>query len=226
MVTTSTANGTTPAYRAPFKRVVQNELKEPYCADFMGELVCIASITGITFEEIREYAIKNYKPPRYGAFWVMDELIQKLLAAHGWKAKEWKEVLTPISGLPDIATLLIDYDEETEIGRSVVYQRVASKDNPKGFVEVVFDPAYWGPKTDIKALKPSWYIGIYPMPYPSSGIPKVEFRAEAVKFVEDEKLSVDAAAKRLSVRTPINSSLLVRDLSYLGQQRSHFYLSF
>ncbi len=178
MATTSTANGTASAYRALFNRVAQNELKEPYCADFMGELACLASIIGITLEQMREFAIKNHKLPRHGAFWVTEGLMQKLLAAHGWKATEWKEVLTPLSGLPDIAILLIDYDEETEIGRPVIYQRAASKDNPKGFVETVIDPAYWVPKekqinTNIGGLAPSWYMGVYPMPYPTSGIPKV-----------------------------------------------------
>jgi len=186
MATTSTANGSTPVYRALFNRVAQNELKEPYCADFMGELACLASIIGITLEEMREFAIKNHKLPRHGAFWVTEDLMQKLLAAHGWKATEWKEVLTPLSGLPDIAILLIDYDEETEIGRNVIYQRAASKDNPKGFVEKIIDPAYWVPKekqvtTDIKGLTPSWYMGIYPMPYPTSGIPKVPPQAAGKK---------------------------------------------
>lgn len=178
MATASTTNGTTSAYRPLFNRVAQNELKEPYCSALMSELACIASVIGVTLEEIREFAIKNHKLPRHGAFWVTEDLMQKLLAAHGWKATEWKEVLTPLSGLPDIAILLIDYDEETEIGHSVIYQRAARKDNPKGFVETIIDPAYWVPKekqvtTDIKSLKPAWYMGIYPMPYPTSGIPKV-----------------------------------------------------
>ena len=73
--------------------------------------------------------------------------------------------------------LTIDYDEDTEIGRSVVYQRAASKNDPKGYEEYVLDPAYWMTShepvtTDIKGIGPRWYIGVYPMPYPTSGIPK------------------------------------------------------
>ena len=79
--------------------------------------------------------------------------------------------------VPDIAIVMIDYDEDTEIGRSVVYQRAASKNDPKGYEEYVLDPAYWMTShepvtTDIKGLCPRWYIGVYPMPYPTSGIPK------------------------------------------------------
>ena len=76
------------------------------------------------------------------------------------------------------ATQPTDYDEDTEIGRSVVYQRAASKANPKGHEEYVIDPAPWvNPQSqvssDVLGRCPRWYIGVYPMPYPTSGIPKV-----------------------------------------------------
>lgn len=179
MATAPVTNGTAPTYRPLFKRVGQNELKDTYSVDFMGEFACIAMICGVTLEEVRSVAIRLQGHPQHGPFWVTEELIKNLLAAHGWKASEWKQVLTPLSGLQcDTAILLIDYDEDLKMGRSVVYQRAVSKESPRGFVENVLDPAYWVPKekqvtTDIKGLAPAWYLSVYPMPYPTSGIPKM-----------------------------------------------------
>ena len=104
--------------------------------------------------------------------------IEKVFSNYGWKSTEWKQVLTPLPGLPDIAIVILDYSSETEIGRSVVYQRAVSKNNPKGFEEYILNPANWKTlneplTTDIKGLCPRWYIGVYPMPYPTSSIPKV-----------------------------------------------------
>ena len=177
MASAPATTGNTPKYRPLFKRVAQNDLKDGiHCADFIGELACIATITSQTLDEIRACALKNGLPG-HGPFWITEDLIQKVLAHYGWKATEWKAVMTPLAGLPDIAIVMIDYDEDTEIGRSVVYQRAASKNDPKGYEEYVLDPAYWMTShepvtTDIKGLCPRWYIGVYPMPYPTSGIPK------------------------------------------------------
>lgn len=178
MTSTPATTGNTPAYRPLFKRVAQNDLKDGiHSADFLGDLACIATIVGASLDEVRACALKNGLP-KNGPFWITDDLIQKLFAAFGWKSTEWKQILTPLSGLTDIAILMIEYAEDAEIGRSVVYQRAASKNGPKGFEEYVIDPAYWVSaqeqvKTDIKGVRASWYIGVYPMPYPTSGIPKV-----------------------------------------------------
>lgn len=177
MASASATTGNTPTYRPLFKRVAQNDLKDGiHSADFLGELACIATIAGVSLDEVRACALKNGLA-KHGPFWVTEDMIQKVFANYGWKTTEWKQVLTPLAGLPDVAIVMIDYDEDTEIGRSVVYQRAASKSNPKAFEEYVLDPAYWvAPEsqvtTDIKGLCPRWYIGVYPMPYPTSGIPK------------------------------------------------------
>jgi len=178
MATAPVAPGNTPSYRPLFKRVAQNVLNDTYSIDFMAEFACIATICGVSLEDIRTLAIKEHGHPQHGPFWVTETLIQSLLAAHGWKATEWKQVLTPLAGLPEIAILLVDYNEDLEIGRPVVYQRAASKESPRGYIEHIIDPAYWVPKekqvtTDCKAYAPTWYMGIYAMPYPTSGIPKV-----------------------------------------------------
>lgn len=177
MASAPTTTGNTPVYRPLFKRVAQNDLKDGiHSADFLSELACIATIVGASLDDVRACAIKNGLP-KHGPFWISAELIEKVFAHFGWKSTEWKQVLTPLSVLTEVAILMVDYDEETEIGRSVVYQRAASRSAPHGFEEYVIDPAYWvSPQeqvnTDIKGICASWYLGVYPMPYPTSGIPK------------------------------------------------------
>ena len=177
MASAPVTTGNTPAYRPLFKRVGQNELKDAHRSDFMSELAAVATIAGVSLEEVYACALKNGLP-KHGPFWVTAELVDKVFASFGWKSTEWKQILTPLAGLPEIAIVMTDYSDETEIGRSVVYQRAASKSDPKGYEEYVIDPAPWvSPQaqvsTDIKGLCPRWYIGVYPMPYPTSGIPKV-----------------------------------------------------
>lgn len=176
MASAPATTGNTPVYRPLFKRVGQNELKDSHRSDFISELAAVATIVGVPLEEVYACAIKNGLP-KHGPFWIDAYLVEKVFANFGWKSTEWKQVLTPLSGLPDIAILMIDYDEDFEVGRSVVYQRAASKSNPKGCEEWVIDPADWQPvdkqvTDNVKAIMPSWYIGVYPMPYPTSGIPK------------------------------------------------------
>ena len=167
-----------PAYLPRFKRIGQDTCKDnPHCGDFLGEFACVATICGATLDDIRNLAIKAHHHPKHGAFWVTDALVQQLLAAYGWQGTEWKQVLTPLAGLPDVAILLIDYDETTEIGRPVVYQRAASKSKPTGFDEWIIDPAHWSAPAkqltdDVKGYAPAWYIGVFQLPYPSSGILK------------------------------------------------------
>ena len=106
MASAPATTGNTPKYRPLFKRVAQNDLKDGiHCADFIGELACIATITSQTLDEIRACALKNGLP-NHGPFWITEDLIQKVFANYGWKATEWKQVLTPLSGLSDIAICL------------------------------------------------------------------------------------------------------------------------
>ena len=177
MASAPVTTGNTPVYRPLFKRVAQNDLKAVESADFLGEFACIATICEVPLEEVRNLAIKQFKHPAHGPFWITEELIQQLFDAFGWVASPWKKVMTPLSGLTDVAILAIDYDEDLEFGRPVVYQRAASKDNPKGYVEYIIDVAHWvkPPEqvtTDVLGYAPAWYISVHPKPYPNSGVSK------------------------------------------------------
>ncbi len=164
---TTPAASSTPAlgFTPAFKRVAQSN-------DFDCAFACIATIAGKTLEEVRATAVKQFHLREHGPYWVTEALITSLAAHYGWTATVWKEVLTPILGLPDLAILMVDYDEETELGRHVVFHRIRQA-SPKPAIEYVIDPAYWvAPDkqitADLKALAPSWYIGLHPMNTPTT----------------------------------------------------------
>ena len=161
----ATAPAATPApalgFQPAFKRVAQS-------GDFDDAFACIATLAGKTLEEVRATAIKLFRHPEHGPYFISETLLNSLFAHYGLVSTVWKAVETPISGLPDVAILLIDYDEETELGRQVVFHRMRPTSGPKPVIEYVIDPAYWIPpqkqiQADLKALQPAWFIGIHPM---------------------------------------------------------------
>lgn len=140
-----------------FKRVQQSN-------DFDCAFACIATITGKSLEDVRRIAIKEFGHPAVGPFWISEELICKLFAHLKFVCTVYKEV-TSLTHLPDVCLLLVDYDPETEIGRHVVYVRDKRQ---KPAVEYAIDVAHWIEpaqhiRTDIKALKPAWYLQVHPM---------------------------------------------------------------
>jgi hypothetical protein len=122
-------------------------------------------IAGKELPEIRQLAIEKFGHPKFGPYWISADLIAKLLMHFGWLGTVYKEMVDS-SQLPDLAILLVEYDEETEIGRNTVFHRMRPKDS-KVTVEYVVDPAYWvDPKQqvrkDFQVLKPAWFIGVTP----------------------------------------------------------------
>lgn len=154
---TSTPSPGTQAIQPAFKRVQQS-------GDFDCAFACIAIIAGKSLEEVREAAITHFGHPKHGPFWIGEELICKLCAHFGFVASIYKEV-TSHTHLPGVCMLLIEYDPATEVGRHVVY---VNDKRQKPAVEYVIDPAYWidqslHVRTDLKSLKPAWYISVHPM---------------------------------------------------------------
>lgn len=143
-----------------FKRVQQT-------GDFNCWLACIATIVGKSLEEVHAVAVKDFGLPAHGPYWYSDTLIAKLFAHFGFVSSIYKEV-SSLTHLPGVCILLVDYDTATEIGRHVVFVRDKRQ---KAAVEYVIDPAYWieqslHVRTDVKNLKPAWYISVHPMNTP------------------------------------------------------------
>lgn len=154
--TSSTAQGFQPG----FKRVQQSN-------DFDCAFACIATITGMTLDEVRKVAIDKFRHPKHGPFWITGELINSLLAHYGWVATVYKEA-SGIASLPDLAIGMVEYNPETEIGRHVVFHRIPATSG-KPAVEYIIDPAAYVTepsqqvRTDIKGFPISWYIGVHKM---------------------------------------------------------------
>jgi hypothetical protein len=153
------ATPSTPAssIEPAFKRVQQDN-------DFDCAFACIATITGKSLEEVRQIAIKEFEHPKHGPYWITEDLICKIFANLKFVCTVYKEV-TSLTHLPDVCVLMIDYVPETEIGRHVVYVRDKRQ---KPAAEYVIDVAYWidpsqHVRTDVKALKPAWYLQVHPM---------------------------------------------------------------
>ncbi|RZI43661.1 hypothetical protein EGT07_07780 [Herbaspirillum sp. HC18] len=152
-----------PPIEPAFKRVQQSD-------DFNCWLACIATIVGKPLEEVRAVAVKEFGLPAHGPYWPSDTLIAKLFAYWNFVSSVYKEV-SSLTHLPGVCILLVEYDPETEIGRHVVFVRDKRQ---KPVIEYVIDPAYWIEesqyvRTDIKNLKPAWYISIHPMNAPVAG---------------------------------------------------------
>ena len=158
---TSTATSFQPA----FQRVQQS-------GDFDCAFACIAAIASkASPEEVRDIAIKKFRHPAHGPYWITGDLISGLLAHYGYVATVFKES-AKVTDLPDLAIALVEYDAETEVGRHVLFHRAKASHDPKTVIEYMIDPAYWVDakeqvRTDFKGLTPSWYIGIHAMNKPS-----------------------------------------------------------
>jgi len=164
----TTPSSTSPAaqgFKPAFKRVQQT----PGCG-CDSALACIAMIAGKTLDEVRQIAIDQFKHPRNGPFWITEDLIYKLLLHFGWVATVYKES-TGITSLPDLAIGMVEYNTETELGRHVLFHRMAPAGSPKQTTEYIIDPAYWIPpshhvRTEIKGFPIAWYIGVHPVNKP------------------------------------------------------------
>ena len=154
--------GFTPA----FKRVAQQE-------NFDDLFACIAMLAGKTLEEVRTTAIKQFRHPEHGPYYIDEQLVASLCAHYQFVSTVWKEVTTPISGLPDLAILMIEYNTTLEQGRTVLFHRMRPSSGPKPVIEYAVDPAPWVPpqmqiRVDLKSLMPSWVIAVHPMNAPAT----------------------------------------------------------
>lgn len=131
----------------------------------------VATVAGVTLKDVFKQA-EALGMPKTGPYnhWVDADLLGSLLAGYGWTTTEWKEV-TAMTHLPVLSICLVDYDSDWEVGRYVlVHSGVKCSHDGKSITYIV-DPAAVNPqsriRTDLKALKPSWYIGVQPLKVPA-----------------------------------------------------------
>jgi hypothetical protein len=153
---------TLPAgFKPAFTRVQQY-------GDFDCIFACIAMLTKTTLKEVKQVAVEKFMHPKHGPCWVSETLIASLLAHYKLVATVYKQYDS--NPVPDVAILMVDYDDASEVGRHVLFHRASIPDTQGGIarVEYIVDPAYWLEpvkqiRPDWKALKPAWWIGVHPM---------------------------------------------------------------
>jgi hypothetical protein len=127
----------------------------------------IASIAGVSLKDVFRQA-EAHGMPKTGPYshCIDSDLISSLLAGYGWASTEWKEV-TGLTHLPALSICLVDYDSDWEVGRYVLVHSGVKCSHDGKTISYVVDPAAADPqsqvRTDLKALKPAWYIGVQPM---------------------------------------------------------------
>ena len=154
---TTNIKGLLPAgFTSPFQRVPQEER-------FDDALAVVATLTGKTLADVRKQA-EQYGLPKTGPYWVDGDLIAKLVMnIGGLVASNYKE-FTSVAALSEVAILLVEYDESTELGRHVLFHHIRGGKDQAAF-NYVIDPAFWVPDhqqitTEFAHLKPAWYIEV------------------------------------------------------------------
>jgi hypothetical protein len=149
-------SGLPQGFESPFKRVQMEERMD-------DSMACIATLAGRSLEEVKKLAF-DMGLPKNGPCYVTEDMIAKLLMKAGnLVASKYKDA-DKFDALPDVAILLVDYDETTEIGRHVVWHHVrATKEQPS--FHYIIDVAPWVDAADqvttvVKAYEPAAYIEV------------------------------------------------------------------
>jgi len=135
-------------------------------------LAVVATVAGVSLKDVFKQA-EALGMPKAGPYnhWVDSDLLSSLLAGYGWAATEWKEV-TAMTHLPALSICLVDYDSDCEVGRYVLVHSGVKCSHDSKSITYIVDPAAVDPqsqiRTDLKALKPAWYIGVQPLKAPAA----------------------------------------------------------
>ncbi len=157
---------TTTSFQPFFKRVSQGDERH---ADIYAVLAML--IPGKSLTDIRQQA-ETMGIPRIGPYYtyaIDGDFLARLCAAHGLVCTIWK-ACSRWDDVADVSIALVDYSDDWELGRAVLFHRMKSPDG-KAAQAYLIDP--W-PHADARShmrvggadlmhLKPSWFIGVTPM---------------------------------------------------------------
>ncbi|WP_260858871.1 hypothetical protein [Paraburkholderia sp. BCC1885] len=138
----------------------------PQTNDFDDVFACAAMLSGKKIEEVRDIAIAKTKHPARGPYYFGESQIAALLAQLGLVATVYKEI-GRVADIPDVAFLLVDYNDEMEMGRHILFHRAKGSHAP-GAIEYALDPAPWCKpadrvRTSFRNIAGHWAIGIHAM---------------------------------------------------------------
>ncbi|KAE8754387.1 hypothetical protein FSO04_39975 [Paraburkholderia madseniana] len=141
-----------------FRRVQQS-------GDFDCSFAVIAMICGTTLEAVRNVAIERFRHPAQGPYWITGDFVARLLAHYGYDIGMYEEPAS-VSDIPDLAIVVVDYDDHTNLGRHALFHRARANSDPGIKVEYVIDPAYWiEPKDYVRTCLPPihWSVEVRAM---------------------------------------------------------------
>lgn len=154
-----------------FRRVQQS-------GDFDCSFAVIAMICDTTLEAVRDVAIERFGHPAHGPYWITGDLIAQLLAHYGYDTGMYEEPAS-VSDIPDLAIVLVDYDDCTNLGRHVLFHRARADHDESVRIEYMIDPAYWiEPQDYVQTNLPriQWYLGIRVMAQGPAKVPSPTHR--------------------------------------------------
>lgn len=136
-------------------------------SDFDDVFACAAMLSGKTIEEVRDIAIAKTKHPARGPYYLGETQIAALLAQLQLVATVYKDV-GKVSDIPDVALILVDYNDEMEVGRHILFHRAKASHASGTTIEYALDPAPWAKpadrvRTNFKSIAGHWAIGIHAM---------------------------------------------------------------
>ena len=146
-------------FTSPFRRTLQTERMDDAFA-------CIAMVVRKPMSEVAEAAYRmGY--PRHGPAIASETLIAKLLMELGQLVASKYLDFHSWEALPDVAIVYVNYDQDMEIGRHILWHHVRAGAKQTA-LSYVIDPAHWikpeeGVTTDLKQYQPGWYIEIRPV---------------------------------------------------------------
>lgn len=156
MASTNTKGALPAGFIPPFKLIPQQDR-------FDDLLACVAMLSGKSLADVRKQA-EHFGLPKTGPYWVGIDMTAKLLMNLGGLVATGYKEFTSFAALPDVAILLIDYDEATEIGRHVIWHHIRGTKDQQSFSYVI-DPALHiaasqQMSTEFGHLKPAWYVEV------------------------------------------------------------------
>jgi len=105
-----------PSYVPRFRRFAQTP-------GFNIWAPCIAMLTNKTLAQVCEVAGLINAIPANGPYWISDVAISMLLGRYGWVSTLYKPTNGYIDELGDLSIVMLDYDENTELGRHALMYR-------------------------------------------------------------------------------------------------------
>lgn len=149
-------SGLPQGFKSPFNRVPMKERMD-------DSIACVSTVANRSLEEVTKMAF-DMGLPQHGPCYVTHDMIARLLMKAGNLVGSKYKEFEKFDLLPDVAILLIDYDEDTEIGRHVVWHHVRGTPEQPAF-HYVIDVGHWIDPADhvttaVKNLAPAYYIEV------------------------------------------------------------------